>query len=247
MLKKTDKNHEVLLHKNKRFLFLPKSFPQGSSFAMFIKNCYRLISILIVFTVILTTTSCAKPIGPSWPEVSPGMTPETMSATPNKTTATNFGERTPADKFSGGGDPSAGFASSTPPGYNLPEESTSEEPYEENTTTQNPEPNKYDVSSSPDGKTSEDFIDPVEDWLIQDGITLQQLLKDWCDRAGWRLVWKSERDYIIEAGAMLRGRFIDVSSAVVRNMARAKPAPIATFFKGNRVLIVETLEDENAY
>ena len=49
------------------------------------------------------------------------------------------------------------------------------------------------------------------------------------------------------AGAMFRGRFADVSSALIRTFARARPAPVATFYKGNRVLVVETMEDENAY
>ena len=67
------------------------------------------------------------------------------------------------------------------------------------------------------------------------------------DRAGWRLVWNTNRNYNLTAGAMFRGRFADVSSALVRAFARARPAPIATFYKGNRVLVIETMEDENAY
>ena len=54
-------------------------------------------------------------------------------------------------------------------------------------------------------------------------------------------------DYTLSAGAMFRGSFADVASALVRAFARARPAPIATFYKGNRVLVIETMEDENAY
>ena len=57
----------------------------------------------------------------------------------------------------------------------------------------------------------------------------------------------SNRNYILNAGAMFRGNFADVSSALVRAFARARPAPVATFYKGNRVLVIETMEDENAY
>lgn len=89
--------------------------------------------------------------------------------------------------------------------------------------------------------------DPVEDWLAEEGKTLKELLTDWSEKSGWRLVWKSNRNYTLTAGAMFRGRFADVSSALIRAFARAKPAPIGTFYKGNRVLVVETLEDENAY
>ncbi len=89
--------------------------------------------------------------------------------------------------------------------------------------------------------------DPVEDWLAEEGKSLKLLLTEWCDRAGWRLIWNTNRNYTLTAGAMFRGRFADVSSALVRAFARARPAPIATFYKGNRVLVVETMEDENAY
>ena len=89
--------------------------------------------------------------------------------------------------------------------------------------------------------------DPIEDWLAEEGQNLKDLLGEWSDRAGWRLVWKTNRNYPLTAGAMFRGRFADASAALIRTFARAKPAPIATFYKGNRVLVVETMEDENAF
>ena len=89
--------------------------------------------------------------------------------------------------------------------------------------------------------------DPVEDWMADEGQNLKTLLTEWSDRAGWRLVWDTNRNYTLTAGAMFRGNFADVSSALIRAFARARPAPVATFYKGNRVLVVETMEDENAY
>ena len=89
--------------------------------------------------------------------------------------------------------------------------------------------------------------DAVEDWLAEEGNTLKGLLSDWCERSGWRLVWNSNRNYTLGAGAMFRGRFADVTSALIRTFARAQPAPMATFYKGNRVLVVETREDDNAF
>lgn len=86
-----------------------------------------------------------------------------------------------------------------------------------------------------------------KDWLAEEGQSLKELLTLWCDEAGWRLIWKTNRNYTLNAGAMFRGSFADVASALIRAFARARPAPIATFYKGNRVLVVETMEDENAY
>lgn len=99
------------------------------------------------------------------------------------------------------------------------------------------------------GNDSAEFVgeDPVEDWLAEEGNTLKGLLTDWSQRAGWRLIWNTNRNYTLSAGAMFRGRFADVSSALIRSFARARPAPLATFYKGNRVLVVETREDENAF
>lgn len=93
----------------------------------------------------------------------------------------------------------------------------------------------------------EDMEDPVQDWLAEEGQNLKALLTEWSEQSGWRLVWNTNRNYVLSAGAMFRGRFADVSSALIRAFARARPAPIATFYKGNRVLVVETMEDENAY
>lgn len=89
--------------------------------------------------------------------------------------------------------------------------------------------------------------DPVQDWYAEEGQNLKALLTEWSEQSGWRLVWNTNRNYVLNAGAMFRGRFADVSSALIRAFARARPAPVATFYKGNRVLVVETMEDENAY
>lgn len=91
-----------------------------------------------------------------------------------------------------------------------------------------------------------DAEQPIEDWMAPEGTSLRSLLMDWSDRTGWKVIWKSDREYVLEAGAMFRGRYMDVTSALVRTFARARPAPIATFYKGNKVLVVTTLEDENA-
>ncbi len=104
-----------------------------------------------------------------------------------------------------------------------------------------------EVEETDDVENSEDIEDPVQDWLAEEGQNLKALLTEWSEQSGWRLVWNTNRNYVLSAGAMFRGRFADVSSALIRAFARARPAPIATFYKGNRVLVVETMEDENAY
>ncbi len=106
--------------------------------------------------------------------------------------------------------------------------------------------NQTDTTVS-DQNEAEEEIDPIQDWYAEEGQNLKALLTKWSEESGWRLVWNTNRNYVLNAGAMFRGRFADVSSALIRAFARARPAPIATFYEGNRVLVIETMEDENAY
>ena len=85
----------------------------------------------------------------------------------------------------------------------------------------------------------------THDWEAPAGETLRSLLMKWGDTSGWTVVWKLDRDYHLEAGVVFRGNFVDASGAIIRSFARATPAPIGTFYKGNRVLVISTQEDEN--
>ena len=86
----------------------------------------------------------------------------------------------------------------------------------------------------------------VRDWVVSDGATLRAILTQWAEQSGWRLIWNMDRDYNVSAGAVFRGRFVDVSAALLRSFARATPAPKGVFYKGNKVLVISTREDENA-
>ncbi|MDR1027370.1 MAG: TcpQ domain-containing protein [Rickettsiales bacterium] len=89
-----------------------------------------------------------------------------------------------------------------------------------------------------------DAPDAVRSWVVASGQNLREVLQTWCDKEGWDLVWNTPREYPIAASAVFKGRFLDVSSALVRNFSRAAPIPYAKFYKGNRVLVVSTAEEE---
>ena len=145
-----------------------------------------------------------------------------------------YGERSPRDELVTPAGAGGNVSSVVPPQY---DEEIIE--YEEELTA---------VDGSAKSEESAAIVDdPVEDWLAEEGRTLKELLTEWSDRSGWKLIWKTNRNYTLTAGAMFRGRFADVSSALIRAFGRARPAPVGTFYKGNRVLVVETLEDENAF
>lgn len=90
------------------------------------------------------------------------------------------------------------------------------------------------------------YGEKCHDWAANMGDTLRGLLNQWGEMSGWTVIWKLDRDYQLEAGVIFRGTFTEVSSALIRSFARATPAPIGTFYKGNRVLVISTVEDENA-
>ncbi len=92
-----------------------------------------------------------------------------------------------------------------------------------------------------------DYGDAAHDWEAPRGETLRSLLMQWGEVSGWTVVWKLDKDYKLEAGVVFRGTFTEVASAIIRTFARAVPAPIGTFYKGNRVLVVSIQEDENAH
>lgn len=85
--------------------------------------------------------------------------------------------------------------------------------------------------------------DQVRSWVVVSGQTLREVLKTWADKEGWDLVWTTPREYPIEASAVFKGRFVDVAAALVRNFGRATPVPYAKFYKGNRVLVISTVEE----
>ncbi len=150
-----------------------------------------------------------------------------------------YGERTPQDQYVLTSGTGSNMSSAIPPTI---EEEVTDYEIAVNGALEESLSEKIDIDED---TTSGD--DAVEDWLAEEGNTLKGLLSDWCERSGWRLIWNTNRNYTLGAGAMFRGRFADVSSALIRTFARAQPAPMATFYKGNRVLVVETREDENAY
>ncbi len=201
----------------------------------------------LIMTLVLSITICSMMSGcanymvrPSWPDVSSGVMPASGTAPAG---GYYDDERTPKDMHNvDNGDAGSNLSSSRPPsqGNEITEDSYYSEMSED-------EVNDITFQDGDEELEDGDSEDPVEDWLAEEGKDLQNLLENWSDKSGWRLVWNTNRNYKLKAGAMFRGKFTDVSAALIRAFARAKPAPIATFYKGNRVLVIETLEDENAY
>ena len=75
-------------------------------------------------------------------------------------------------------------------------------------------------------------------WLAAAGRSLQEVLRDWADKAGWTLVWQSDREYPIDASATFSGDFTKVASQLCEGFSTVAPAPFAHFYKRNQVLVI---------
>ena len=227
---------------------------------------YKKLNIFNILATIFLLNGCTQFVEDeqAWPGVSAG----TISSAPEFTAPVGggqFGQRTPPDVLQNtygyrGEDlaataPSTGVAGNGLYSYDSSAQSTLNAGTLNDIQNQNAmnTAGSSDVSSMASTSQTQnqdeeiyDPADPVEDWLATEGSSMRSLLTEWGDRAGWRVVWSTDREYVLEAGAMFRGRFMDVASALIRSFARARPSPWGTFYKGNRVLLVTTQEDENA-
>jgi hypothetical protein len=75
-------------------------------------------------------------------------------------------------------------------------------------------------------------------YIVEEGYMLHQTISSWADAAGWKIVWESEHDYIIEAHAAFSGDFVEASSKLFTAMKDARPAITVVYHKGNKVLVV---------
>lgn len=74
-------------------------------------------------------------------------------------------------------------------------------------------------------------------WRAPKGETLNNVLSDWAEKSGWSVVFQSRVVYELQAGAQFEGDFMEAATALLKSV-QTTPMPRATFFRGNRVLLV---------
>jgi hypothetical protein len=74
--------------------------------------------------------------------------------------------------------------------------------------------------------------------IVQEGDNLQAVLSDWCTRNGWRLRWNNEFSYRLASSARFSGGFVEATSELLKSMRDVRPLVTASFFQGNKTLVV---------
>jgi hypothetical protein len=128
------------------------------------------------------------------------------------------------------------FASSNPPGYPIGDN-------DEDVT--NVSDKKLPLASISEDDKKQFEENKIKDWIVKSGSNLRETLDNWASQEGWNLVWKTSREYPIQASVVFTGRFMEVSAALIRSFTKASPSPQAKFY-GNKVIVVTTFEGENA-
>jgi hypothetical protein len=96
-------------------------------------------------------------------------------------------------------------------------------------------------TSSPPAATAKAI---QEQWTATDGASLSTTLTGWAQRAGWTVVWETDDDFRLAAGATLEGDFPTAAGGLVEAFSHARPRLRAIFYAGNRVLRVWTERNE---
>lgn len=90
---------------------------------------------------------------------------------------------------------------------------------------------KYESKSSAPAPVAASFV-------VREGQNLRSVLEEWSGRSGWRLVWNSEYSYALNSSAQFKGTFHEAAHELLRSMAHVRPQVTATFFAGNKTLVV---------
>ncbi|MDW9479061.1 hypothetical protein GOB57_10335 [Sinorhizobium meliloti] len=113
----------------------------------------------------------------------------------------------------------------------------------------------HDSAKPAQGLKDKDFADTKKDnwqkyegkgqFIVEEGYMLHSTLNTWAEATGWKVIWNSEHDYLIEASATFSGDFVKASSDLIKAMADARPQITVDYYQGNKVIVISNkLNDE---
>ena len=96
------------------------------------------------------------------------------------------------------------------------------------------------VMSLKDGykKSSSKLTDGRSYWKLEPGAFKPQL-QQWAQKSSYKLIWRSDYDYMIEGDVTIEGSFIDAVSQVLNNLYENGINIYADIYRGNKVLYIK--------
>lgn len=89
--------------------------------------------------------------------------------------------------------------------------------------------------ATPVARTTKDSV--IRVWHVSPRHTVNDILADWGEKAGWTVAFKTNQVYEIEASADFEGDFISAATSFLKSV-HAEPRFKAVFHSGNKVLVV---------
>lgn len=82
-------------------------------------------------------------------------------------------------------------------------------------------------------------------YVVAEGYKLHGTLDAWASATGWKVIWNSDHDYLIQANATFSGDFVKASSDLITAMGDARPQITVDYYQGNKVIVISNkLSDE---
>ena len=76
------------------------------------------------------------------------------------------------------------------------------------------------------------------EWKMVAGQTINQELQLWASQAGWTVVWRLEKDWVIPASTTFTGEFQVAAGEVIKTLSSNGAIIQAHFFTGNKTMLV---------
>lgn len=76
------------------------------------------------------------------------------------------------------------------------------------------------------------------DWMLMSGELVGQQLARWGQRAGWRVIWNNNQDWIVPGASVFKGDFTEATTQVLEDLATEGASVHGVFYQGNHTLVI---------
>lgn len=75
-------------------------------------------------------------------------------------------------------------------------------------------------------------------WTLTAGRIIGQELQAWGDKAGWKVIWRIQKDWTVPASTSFSGEFHTAAADVIKTLAANGALVRAQFYVGNKTMVV---------